>query len=152
MDNYDIEELMQHGVGAAEIKKLRESGICSVKAVLMRTTKELSEVKGLSEAKIDKIITAAKKCIFGESETGELVSSREREVYRTNLFKLRTGLEEIDNLLGGGIESESLTELFGESKSGKSQFCHWCCVKAAAEGYRSVYIDTEGSFRPERIR
>ncbi|KAF4699107.1 Structural maintenance of chromosomes protein 2 [Perkinsus olseni] len=63
----------------------------------------------------------------------------------------------IDALLQGGVETGSITEIFGESRSGKSQFCHALCVAAqlpvsqgGAAG-RSLYIDTEGTFRPERL-
>ena len=51
----DIDELQAHGINAADIKKLKVSGICTVKGVQMTTRKKLCAIKGLSEAKVDKI-------------------------------------------------------------------------------------------------
>lgn len=51
----DIEDLQAHGINAADIKKLKTSGICTVKGVQMTTRRRLGNIKGLSEAKIDKI-------------------------------------------------------------------------------------------------
>merc|ERR1740131_742312 len=73
-------------------------------------------------------------------------------------FKLSTGASALDELLGGGVESCSITEFFGEFRCGKTQICHALAVMAqlppnmgGANG-KVVYIDTEGTFRPERLR
>ena len=70
---------------------------------------------------------------------------------------ISTGSSELDNLLGGGIESGGITELFGEFRTGKTQLCLTLCVtcqlpreQSGGEG-KALYIDTEGSFRPERL-
>ena len=75
-----------------------------------------------------------------------------------NLVTLTTGATEIDKLLEGGIETGSITEVFGEFRTGKTQLCHTLCVtcqmpvtEGGAEG-KAIYIDTEGSFRPERLQ
>lgn len=67
------------------------------------------------------------------------------------------GSTDLDNLLGGGIETGSITEIFGEFRTGKTQLCHTLCVTAqrpldqgGAEG-RVIYIDTEGTFRPQKL-
>lgn len=72
-------------------------------------------------------------------------------------MKLSTGSKELDKLLMGGIETGSITELYGEFRTGKTQLCHTLCVtcqlsmdKGGAEA-KAIYIDTEGSFRPERL-
>jgi len=71
---------------------------------------------------------------------------------------MTTGSREVDKLLGGGVETGSITELFGEFRTGKTQLCHTLCVtcqlpisQGGAEGM-ALYIDTEGTFRPERLR
>ncbi|CAN0108235.1 unnamed protein product, partial [Hapterophycus canaliculatus] len=71
--------------------------------------------------------------------------------------QVHTGAKQLDALLGGGIETGSITEFFGEFRSGKTQLMHTLCVTSqlsresgGAEG-RVVYMDTEGNFRPERI-
>ncbi|KAK6869049.1 Meiotic recombination protein DLH1 [Candida tropicalis] len=77
---------------------------------------------------------------------------------RNNVFHITTGSKQFDEVLGGGIQSMSITEVFGEFRCGKTQLCHTLCVAAqlprdmgGAEG-RVAYIDTEGTFRPDRIR
>lgn len=51
----DIDELQAHGINAADIKKLKAAGICTVRGVQMTTRRKLCAIKGLSEAKVDKI-------------------------------------------------------------------------------------------------
>uniref|UniRef100_A0A1B0GML8 RecA family profile 1 domain-containing protein n=1 Tax=Phlebotomus papatasi TaxID=29031 RepID=A0A1B0GML8_PHLPP len=76
---------------------------------------------------------------------------------RSEIVQLCTGSRELDKLLGGGIETGSITEIFGEFRTGKSQICHTLAVtcqlpvsQGGGEG-RCLYIDTEGTFRPERL-
>lgn len=75
---------------------------------------------------------------------------------RQDLIQISTGSKELDSLLDGGIETGSITELFGEFRTGKTQLCHQLCVtcqlpfnQGGGEG-KALYIDTEGTFRPER--
>ena len=70
---------------------------------------------------------------------------------------MSTGSKQLDRILGGGFESQSISEVYGEFRCGKTQLCHTMCVIAqlpkdmgGAEG-KAAYIDTEGTFRPERI-
>jgi meiotic recombination protein DMC1 len=71
--------------------------------------------------------------------------------------KLTTGCKSLDELLQGGIESQSITEVFGEFRTGKTQLCHTLCVTAqlpteqGGGNGKALFIDTEGTFRPERI-
>merc|ERR1712200_212734 len=76
---------------------------------------------------------------------------------RSSLIQITTGSKELDKLLGGGIETGSITEIFGEFRTGKTQLCHQLCVMSqlpidmgGAEG-KVIYIDPESTFRPERI-
>lgn len=73
--------------------------------------------------------------------------------FRKKILHLSTGSTELDSLLQGGIESHSITELFGEFRCGKTQLCHTLCITAQLhpQGGKSMYIDTEGTFRPERL-
>ncbi|OHT10898.1 Meiotic recombination protein DMC1 like protein [Tritrichomonas foetus] len=148
-----IEKLVQAGINAADIKKLKEAGICTVGAVLMETKKRLANVKGISDAKVDKIIAAATSLdtSFSFMSGNECLNRRQRVIHIT------TGSSELDKLLGGGIESMSITEVFGEFRTGKTQLCHTLCVTSqlpinqGGGAGKVVYIDTEGTFRPERI-
>ena len=74
---------------------------------------------------------------------------------RKSVLKITTGSSELDKVLGGGIESQSITEIFGEFRTGKTQLCHTLAVASMLERERGggcgkvCYIDTEGTFRPE---
>lgn len=77
---------------------------------------------------------------------------------RKSLVCLTTGSVEIDKLLEGGVETGSITEVFGEFRTGKTQLAHTLCVtcqmsitEGGAEG-KAIYIDTEGTFRPNRLQ
>ena len=76
---------------------------------------------------------------------------------RKQVIKITTGCEALDRILGGGVETASITELFGEFRTGKTQLCHTLCVTSqlsfqmkGGQG-KVIYLDTEGNFRPERI-
>jgi DNA repair protein RadA len=76
---------------------------------------------------------------------------------RENVARLTTGSKAMDELLNGGLETQSITEFYGEYGSGKSQLCHQLCVNVQLPVERgglnggALYIDTENTFRPERI-
>ncbi|XP_069907600.1 meiotic recombination protein DMC1/LIM15 homolog isoform X3 [Oryctolagus cuniculus] len=149
----DIDLLQKHGINVADIKKLKSVGICTIKGIQMTTRRALSNVKGLSEAKVDKIKEAANKLI----EPGFLTAFEYSEK-RKMVFHITTGSQEFDKLLGGGIESMAITEAFGEFRTGKTQLSHTLCVTAqlpGASGYpggKIIFIDTENTFRPDRLR
>lgn len=110
--------------------------------------RKLLVVKGLSEAKVDKIREAAKK-LGGDKSTFRSAV----EVLRADESRIRitTGSKELDSVLGGGIETGSLTEVFGEFRTGKTQLCHTLSVTSQLDGEqgggmgRVIVIDTEGS-------
>lgn len=143
----------QAGLKASDIKLLMDGGYFTVEAVAYATKKALLHIKGLSEAKVDKIKQEAEKIIpLGFSTATIAYESRKSQIY------VSTGSRELDKLLGGGIETGSITEMFGEFRTGKTQLCHTLCVTCqlplsdgGGEG-KAMYIDTEGTFRPERLR
>mmetsp|Transcript_7935 Transcript_7935/g.11693 ORF Transcript_7935/g.11693 Transcript_7935/m.11693 type:complete len:332 (-) Transcript_7935:40-1035(-) len=148
----EVDKLQAMGINAADINKLKSAGLCTVLGVLMTSRKDLIGIKGLSEGKVDKILEAAAKI-----ESANFISGVELRFKREMIFKLSTGSSSLDQLLGGGIESMSITEAFGEFRSGKTQLALTFCVTAQLPrsmggGMGKVaYIDTEGSFRPERL-
>ncbi|PWA21874.1 hypothetical protein CCH79_00015670, partial [Gambusia affinis] len=137
----------------ADIKKLKSVGICTVKGIQMTTRKALCNIKGLSEAKVEKIKEAAGKMLNVGFQTAFEYSARRKQV-----FHVTTGSQEFDKLLGGGIESMAITEAFGEFRTGKTQLSHTLCVTAqlpGEDGYsggKVIFIDTENTFRPDRLR
>lgn len=138
----------------ADIKRLKEAGYHTVQSVMMATRKKLCDVKGLSEAKADKVQAEARKlCSVGAWTTGsDALAARQRGV-----LKITSGSAALDAVLGGGFETRSITELYGEFRTGKTQLCTTLCVACqlpVAQGGgagKAAYIDTEGAFRPERV-
>ena len=123
-----------------------------MESVAYATKKALCLIKGLSEAKVEKMHAVAGKMV----DMG-FTSATEQHLKRKEVLYITTGCKELDKLLGGGIETGSITELFGEFRTGKSQLCHTLAVACqlpielgGVEG-KAMYIDTEGTFRPERL-
>uniref|UniRef100_A0A803V4H0 Meiotic recombination protein n=1 Tax=Ficedula albicollis TaxID=59894 RepID=A0A803V4H0_FICAL len=138
----------------ADIKKLKAVGICTIKGIQMTTKRALCNVKGLSEAKVDKIKEAANKLL----EPGFLTAFEYSEK-RKMVFHISTGSQEFDKLLGGGIESMAITEAFGENFFLLFHFNLRFSVVTAQlpgpNGYtggKIIFIDTENTFRPDRLR
>ena len=153
MTSASIDRLQEHNINAADINKLKSAGICTAKGLLMVTRKELLSIKGISDQKIDKMIEAAQKIeSLGFSTASDVMEKRK------HIRRITTGSSNLDKLLLGGIESMAITEAFGEFRTGKTQLSHTLCVTAQLPseqggGYgKVIYIDTENTFRPERIK
>lgn len=148
-----VQELQSQGILASDVKKLTDGGIATAGAVLQTSVRRLLQIKGLSEAKVDKIREAAKKLC---ATSGQFRSAGEALAKRSQVIKISTGSKELDSLLGGGVETGSITEVFGEFRTGKTQLCHTLAVttqlqRDAGGGEGTVLVvDTEGSFRVER--
>ncbi|CAK9808999.1 DNA repair protein RAD51 homolog 1 [Anthophora plagiata] len=118
-----IKTLEGNGITAGDIKKLEEAGYYTVEAVAYAPKKCLIAIKGISEAKADKILQEASKLVVMGFK-----SATEIHQTRSNIVFVTTGSSELDRLLGGGIETGSITEIFGEFRSGKTQLCHTLAV------------------------
>ncbi|KAH9944299.1 putative RAD1 protein [Epithele typhae] len=147
-----IEKLAESGLTAQDIKKLTDAGLHTVEAVAYTPKKTLMAIRGISEQKADKILAEALKIIPIGFQSATEVHAR-----RSELVHITTGSKNLDALLGGGIETGAITEFFGEFRTGKSQICHTLAVACqlpidmgGGEG-KCLYIDTEGTFRPERL-
>lgn len=142
------------GVGPGAIAKLEAAGIYDLMGLAVLTPAGLSETAGMSEAVARKAIQAARKMMNLGFRDG-----LEHEEGRKELCYITTGSKNLDNLLGGkGVETKAITEAFGAFGSGKTQLGLSLAVRVqlpieqgGANG-KAVYIDTEGTFRPERIR
>ncbi|KAG8093571.1 hypothetical protein GUJ93_ZPchr0012g21840 [Zizania palustris] len=147
-----IDKLISQGINAGDVKKLQDAGIYTCNGLMMHTKKSLTGIKGLSEAKVDKICEAAEKLLSQGFITGSDLLLKRKSVVR-----ITTGSQALDELLGGGIETLCITEAFGEFRSGKTQLAHTLCVSTQLPIHmhggngKVAYIDTEGTFRPERI-
>lgn len=89
--------------------RMKDAGFYTVSSVLMKTKKALCEIKGLSEPKIDKIRDAALK-LFGAG----FITGTEARQKRMNVYHVSTGSQTLNEIIGGGIESGSITEAFGK--------------------------------------
>ncbi|MBI5148353.1 DNA repair and recombination protein RadA [Candidatus Pacearchaeota archaeon] len=142
------------GVGATTAVKLEEAGITDLMSIAILSPAELSSTSGLTEVVARKAIQAARKMLdLGFQDASQVEKSRQEAV------RITSGSKNLDNLLGGrGVESKAITEVYGAYGSGKTQLAHVLAVtvqlpkdKGGASG-KAVYIDTEGTFRPERIK
>eukprot|EP00257_Ricinus_communis_P015055 XP_015572892.1 DNA repair protein RAD51 homolog [Ricinus communis] len=149
---FPVEQLQESGIAALDVKKLKDAGLCTVESVAYSPRKELLQIKGISEAKVDKIIEAASKLVpLGFTSASQL------HAQRLEIIQITSGSRELDKILEGGIETGSITEIYGEFRSGKTQLCHTLCVtcqlpldQGGGEG-KAMYIDAEGTFRPQRL-
>ncbi len=141
------------GVGPATAEKLQEAGYTTIESVAVVSPRVLASDADVGEQTAAKIISAAKQAAdIGGFETGDIVLERRKKV-----GKIKTSSETLDDLLGGGVETQSITELYGEFGSGKTQVAHQLAVNVqrqledgGLEG-SALIIDTENTFRPERI-
>lgn len=137
------------GVGAATALKLKDAGYDTVMAIAVATPGELVEASGVTEVVARKMINAARDNMdMGFQSGDELLKKRER------VIRLKTGADSLNQLLGGGFETGAITECFGEFGSGKTQIGHTLAVSCMKEDPTAVavYIDTENTFRPDRIQ
>jgi len=140
------------GVGPAAEEKLIAGGFASLEAIAVASPAELAATAGFGEATARKIIQAARDAMNIGFETAKETLDK-----RSKMIKITTGSKALDELLGGGIESQSITEVYGKYGSGKTQWCFQLCVtvqlpkEKGGLGGKVIYIDSENSFRPERI-
>jgi DNA repair protein RadA len=151
MANDDLQELP--GVGPATAEKLDDNGFDGYQGIAVASPGELSNTADIGESTAADIINAARDAAdIGGFESGATVLER-----REQIGKLTWGVDEVDELLGGGVETQSITEVYGEFGSGKSQVTHQLSVNVqlpreygGLEG-SAIFVDSEDTFRPERI-
>lgn len=140
-------------VGPATEEKLIDAGYTTYQAVAVASSGDLADKADIGDTTAATVIASAKeKADIGGFKTG--VEENER---RKQMAKITTGVNAVDKMLAGGIETGAITEFYGGFGSGKSQMTHQLAVNVqlpveygGANG-RAIFIDTEDSFRPERI-
>jgi len=148
--SYELETI--EGVGSATAAKLKSAGYPTIEAVAVTPPIEIMERTGVGFNTILKIQEAARKMISADFKTAQDFYEK-----RQTMKKCTTGSRKLDEILGGGIETQALTELIGEFGSGKTQLCMMLAVaaqmphdKGGLEG-NVAFVDTEGTFMPERL-
>jgi len=149
-DKYEsLEDLP--GIGPATAQKLRELGFNTVESLATAAIKEL-EPAGIGEKKAQDVIRAARSTL-----SLTFIRADELLKQRQSVLRLTSGSKAIDDVLAGGLETQTITEFYGEYGSGKSQLCHQMCVNVQLPVERgglngaALYVDTENTFRTERI-
>ena len=141
------------GVGPAIAEKLKEAGYDTLEAVGTQAPGTLSDATGIGKESCAKFVNEARKA----ANIGSFLTGTELMEKRATVSKLTTLSNTFDELLGGGVETQSITEFYGQYGSGKTQFILQLAVNAqlpveegGLDGEVAI-IDTENTFRPERI-
>lgn len=145
-------------IGPATKNRLEEAGFKSIKDLVVRGPVEISETTGME---MDKSIYLCNKARVRLEEVGiidkSFITATKLYNKRKKEERISTGSKNLDDLLEGGIETRAVTEIYGEYGTGKTQICHTLCLlvqqKKSKEwiNNKALYIDTENTFRPERI-
>ncbi|MFH0748633.1 MAG: DNA repair and recombination protein RadA [Candidatus Bathyarchaeota archaeon] len=140
------------GVGSTTAARLLEAGFTSVESIAITPMKELMEKTGISDDTATSLLQKVRDFMGLEFITAlELFDKRQKAQ------RLTTGSKNLDDLLGGGIETQAITEFIGEYGTGKSQICMQLCITSQQPpeqgglGGKVLFIDTEGTFSPQRI-
>ena len=147
----NIEDLT--GVGPAIAEKFREAGYSTLEEIGTQSPGQLSDATGIGQESCAKYIKEAGK----NAKIGSFLTGTELMEKRATVGKLTTSSSTFDELLGGGVETQSITEFYGQYGSGKTQFMLQLAVNAQLPveqgglGGEVAIIDTENTFRPERI-
>jgi len=136
------------GVGPATVEKLESVGFSDLMSLAVATIGELTDATGMTEAAAKKVIASARSNLDMGFSTGQEMLAK-----RDNIIKITTGVEDFDALMGGGFETGCIIECFGQYGSSKTQIAHQLAVNVQKQhpGSTVVYLDTENTFRPERI-
>jgi DNA repair protein RadA len=147
------------GIGPTTARKLKEAGIVSVMDLAVTSADELAvEINASKESAAAFIIAAQKLLRDSNVLEKEFITADAALEKRRSMLRCSTGSGALDDLLLGGIETQAVTEFYGEFGSGKSQICHTLCatarqpVESGGLNANTIYIDTEGTFRPERVQ
>jgi DNA repair protein RadA len=152
----DISDLP--GVGPATKAKLEAGGITTILDLAASTVNELVDNLNITDETAHNLIFEAQRLLREKGYLEkDLVSAQELFDRRSKMVRCTTYSNNLNNLFLGGIETQALTEFYGEFGSGKTQICHTLCISSQLPleehglGGNVLYIDTESTFRPERI-
>ncbi|MFX0207038.1 MAG: DNA repair and recombination protein RadA [Candidatus Hodarchaeota archaeon] len=146
------------GIGPTTAKKLEDAGYITLESIATASLAELSELSSLGEKTAAKIVEVARHSLELDFSTADIILEARKKINR-----ITTGSTALDGLFGGGIETRGITELFGEYRTGKTQIALQLAVttqlpieeggllKDADDPVKILWVDSEGTFRPERI-
>ena len=140
------------GLSPTIVRKLKEAGYKTIEAVAVANVNDLASILGVPINTVQKIVNKARDALGLRFKTALELKQESR-----NIGRITTGSKRLDELLGGGVETRTITEFYGEFGTGKTQICMQLSVNVQLppeEGGlsgKALYIDTEGTFRWERI-
>jgi DNA repair protein RadA len=147
----ELEDL--DGVGGKTAERLKENGLTNLMEIANMKAGELSgKVDGIGESAAESIVNSA----MNLADVGGFETGTEKMKQREQMRKIGTASSQFNELLDGGIETQAITEIYGEFSAGKTQIAHHLAVnvqKSEEEGGMdkgAIYIDTEDTFTPER--
>lgn len=150
-ERIEIEDLP--GVGPKTAELLRSAGIRTIEKIAVMNPKDLAENGGIGDKVAERMVESAKEL----ARVGDFMTAEEYANTRSSIDHISTGSQMLNDLIGGGVETEAITEVHGEFGSGKTQIAHQLCVnvqKSREHGgleANALFIDTENTFRPQRI-
>ena len=154
-ESFDIDTLSE--IGPATKTSLRQAGFKTIKDLVIRGPTDVAEATGITMEKCTTMCNRARE-ILEEIGVFDKPFITANQIYekRKSEYRITTGSNNFDELLGGGIETRAITELYGEFGTGKTQICHTLCVtvqqnESHGNLSKALYVDTENTFRPERI-
>ena len=152
----EIDDL--EGIGPATKAKLNAAGIVTLLDLAVKSPSEIADTINSDLARASELCNKARARLVDLKYFEEdFVSASEIYKRRKSIERITTGSKNLDDLLAGGIETQAVTEFYGEFGSGKTQICHTLCVTAQSPldqgglGTKVIYVDTENTFRPERV-
>jgi len=152
---FDIDALKD--IGPATKTCLREAGFRSIKDLVIRGPIDIAEATGITIEKCTLLCNRAREILEDKGVFDKpFITANQIYEKRKSEYRIATGSKNLDELLGGGIETRAITELYGEYGTGKTQICLTLCVTVQQNESednlsRALYVDTENTFRPERI-
>ena len=157
---FDIGDL--EGVGAVRKQRLLDAGITNPMDLVVRGPIEISEITGMDRDQAEIVVGKAREFMQERKVMQKTFQTgREKLDYRKKKIdanRISTGCNSLNELLGGGVEPQAVTEFYGVYGSGKTQICHTVAVMAQLSRDQGgldgevIWIDSEGTFRPERVR
>lgn len=148
----ELEAGLLKGVGAATIKKLKGAGLVTLLQIAVMPAPELIERTGLGKDKAAAVLLLAQKAISRYRTAAEYL-----EEEQTTVKKITTGVVEFDAILGGGLETGSITEAWGDFQTGKTQLCYTVSltvqrpVEEGGVAKKALVLDTENTFKGKRL-
>ncbi len=148
------------GVGAVTEKKLNDVGIYDIKQILTSSPSDLMDLTGMDAESVRALVKKSRDKLIESNEIPQVFRTAKEidDNMRDNVEFITTGTTCFDTLLDGGVETQAITEVYGQFGSGKTQFCYTMAVrvqlpkdKGGLEG-KCFWLDTEKTFHPSRIK